>query len=332
MKRIIKWGAIFVVLLVVAVGAIYYFYINTIVKRVVETQGTRQMNLKTELDGARVAIFGGEVGLDDLKIANPQGFSAPHLFTLDKIDVNAALSQLRGNPKRIAKITLDKPRLVIERSGDNKFNFKAAIDQMPKSPTPTGKEEPSTPAGEEMKLVIDDLVIKDATVVIRPGISLPGIAQEITVPIPTVSMKNIGNADGTNNGAAMRDVAQQVITVLAANASNSNLLPEQLRGLLSLDVNTIVAELGARFGTEMQKRIAAAVPGAMGEQLGKIIADPNLLKDPGKAGELLKENLGKAIGEKIPTSNPSEILKDPAKAAEGLQDLLGKKKDKKQSK
>jgi hypothetical protein len=329
MKRIIKWGAIFIVVLVVAVGAIYYFYINSIVKTVVETQGSKQMNLKTELDGARVAIFGGEVGLDDLKIANPPGFTAPHLFTLDKIDVEAPLKQLRGNPKRVAKITLNKPKLVIERSGDNKFNFKAAIDQMPKSPTPTGPQEPGAPAGEEMKMIIDELMIKEAIVVIRPGINLPGIAQEISVPIPTVVMKNIGNADGTQNGAAMRDVAQQVITVLAGNASNSNLLPDQLKGLINLDVNAIVAELGTRFGSEMQKRLAAAVPGALGEQLGKIISDPNILKDPSKAGDALKENLGKTLGENIPTSNPSEVLKDPGKAAEGLKDLFGGKKDKK---
>jgi hypothetical protein len=128
----------------------------------------------------------------------------------------------------------------------------------------------------------------------------------------------------------MRDVAQQVITVLAANASNSNLLPEQLRGLLSLDVNQVVAELGNRLGAEAQKRIAAAVPGELGQQLSKIAADPNaLIKDPNKAVDALKENLGKELGKKLPTSNPSELLNDPAKAAEGLKGLLGGAKDKK---
>ena len=55
MKKVIKWGALALVLIVIAVGAIYYFYINSIVEHVVETQGTKQMNLKTELDSARVA-------------------------------------------------------------------------------------------------------------------------------------------------------------------------------------------------------------------------------------------------------------------------------------
>jgi hypothetical protein len=321
MKKLVKWGVLVLVVLVVGAVAIIYFKLNSIVKYVIETQGTEQMKLKTELDSASIGLFAGDVGLDDLKIANPPGFTAPHLFTLDGVDVNAPIQQLRGNPKRIASIVINKPKLVVERSSDNKFNFKAAIDQMPQS------EEPTT-----MKLIIDELTIKDAVVVVRPGLNIPGLASEITVPIPTVVMKNIGNADDAQNGVAMRDVAQQVLTVLVANASNSGLLPADLKALMNLDVNLIVAEMGTRLGSEAQKRIVAAVPGAMGETLGKIVADPNaLLKDPGKAGEAFKENLGKVLQEKgVPATNPSDALKDPAKTVEGLKGLLGGKDEKKQ--
>jgi uncharacterized protein involved in outer membrane biogenesis len=287
MKRLIKWGLLAVVLVVVGVALVYYFYINSIVKSVVETQGTKQMNLKTELDSARVAIFGGEVGLDDLKIANPQGFSSDSMFKLDKIDVKAPLSQLKGNPKRVTNITLDKPKLLIERA-NGQFNFKAAIEQMPGKTGPDQPRSPQEPppAGEEMKLIIDELVIKDAVVVIRPGLDdllAKVLPKEITLSIPTVTMKNIGNDASAQNGAAMRDVAQQVITVLAAKAADSNGLPPELKGLLTLDLNKVMAELGPRLGAEAQKRIVAALPGALGEELGKIAADPNaLMKDPAR--------------------------------------------------
>jgi hypothetical protein len=184
-----------------------------------------------------------------------------------------------------------------------------------------------------MKLIIDELMIKDASVVIRPGLNIPGIAQEYTVPIPTVTMKNIGNADNAQNGAAMRDVAQQVITVMAANASNSGMLPKELQGLLNMDLNAVMAEVGNRLGAEAQKRIAAAVPGELGAQLSKLAADPNaLLQDPSKAVDVakqgLKENLDKRLKEQgISTTNPSDLLNDPGKAAQGLQGLLGGRKD-----
>lgn len=335
MKKFLKWGSVGLVGVIVLVVTVVILRLDAIVKRVIETQGSQQMSLTTQLDSASVALLGGDVELDDLKIANPAGFSAPHLFTLDGLDVDTSYGNLRGNPKRVESITLDKPTLVIERGADGRFNFKAAIDQMPK-PAPSDPAQQPGGAQEEMKLIIGDLTIKDAVVIVRPGLNLPGVAQEITVPIPSVSMKNIGNADGVQNGAAMRDVAQQVITVMAANASNSAMLPEELRGLLSLDVNAVVAELGNRLGAEAQKRIAAAVPGELGATLSKIAADPNaLLKDPGKAAEGavegVKQNLGKALEEKGLPTDVEELKKDPAKAVEGLKGLFGgkEKKDRK---
>lgn len=330
MKKVLKWGSIAVVLLLVIGVAVVYFRLGAIVEYAVESQATQQMSLKTELDGASVGLLGGEVELDDLKIANPPGFEAPHLFTLGGVDVTVPWRELRGNPKRISNLTLDKPKLVIERGADGRFNFKAAIDQMPKSPAPS---EPA-PGGEEMKLIIDELTIKEAMVVVRPGINLPGIAQEITIPIPTVVMNNIGTGEGAQNGAAVRDVAQQVITVLAANASNSDALPEELRGLLNLDLNAVMAELGDRLGAEAQKRIVAALPGELGARLSQVLADPNaLIKDPGGAAEAaaegLREDVGKRLEEKGIPLDPDEIKKDPGKAVEGLRGLLGgKKKDK----
>src|SRR5690349_3953354 len=121
MKRLIKWGVLGVVLLVVVVVAIVYFRLNSIVKYVVETQGTKQTNLTTQLDSASVGLFGGNLGLDDLKIANPQGFTDPHLLTLDGLDVKVPLRELRDNPKHVNSITLDKPKLFIERSSDGTF-------------------------------------------------------------------------------------------------------------------------------------------------------------------------------------------------------------------
>ena len=272
--RVIKWTFLVLLLLVVAGGALLWVNINRIVEHTVETQATTQLNLKTELDGAALSLFGGEVNLDDLRIASPQGFQAPQMFTLDNVDVNVKLNELRGDPVRVQSITLDRPKLVVERVG-NTFNFKRAMELMPQQPeTPPDQKEP-------LRLVIDELTVKDPTVVVRPGqINIPGVTlpEEITVTIPTMSMKNIGTGEGAENGAAVKDVVMQVITAMAANAANSNQLPDQLKDLLNVDVQQVVAGLTA----EAQKRIVAAVPGEAGRVLSNIVADPNaLVKDPG---------------------------------------------------
>src|SRR5437764_6283441 len=272
--RIIKWTFLVLLLLVVAGGALLWVNLNRIVKHTVETQASAQLNLKTELNSAALSIFGGSVNLNDLRIASPQGFQAPQMFQLTNADVNVKVNDLRGDPVRVQAITLDKPKLVIERVGDS-FNFKKAMELMPKTPeTPPDQKKP-------LKVVIDELTIKDPTVVVRPGkLNIPGLTlpEELTVTIPTMAMKNIGTGEGAENGAAIKDVVMQVITAMAANAANSGQLPDQLKNLLNVDVKQVVAGLTA----EAQKRIAAAVPGEAGKVLSQIIADPNaLVKDPG---------------------------------------------------
>ena len=272
--RVLKWLFLLILLLLIGGGLFVYFYLDRIVKRTVETQATAQLNLKTELDGAHVSLLGGQVSLDDLRIASPQGFTAPQMFTLGEADVKASIGELRGDPVRVSTVTLNQPRLVIENNGGT-FNFKKAMDLMPKTEEkPADQEKP-------LKVVIGDLTVKDPTVVVRPGkLNIPGLTlpEEITLNIPTISMKNIGTGEGSENGAAIKDVVMQVITVMASSAANSGKLPAELQGLLNVNVNQMVSGLTA----EARKRIAEALPGDAGRIASEILADPNaLLKNPG---------------------------------------------------
>jgi hypothetical protein len=326
MKKSIKWIALGVVVLVLVAVLVVYMSLNGIVERTVESQATQQLNLKTELSGASVSLFGGNLKLDDLTIASPPGFSAPHMLQLGQADVSVKLGELRGDPVHVAQVTLNKPKLVIEQAGMGEFNFKRAMDLMPKSdPAPADNKEP-------LKVVINELTIKEPVVVIRPGIQ--GLAPEITVPIPTFSMKNIGTGDGSQNGAALKDVAMQVITVLAGQAANSNGLPEQLKQLLNVNVGQLVAQ----FAPQLQQKLQQALPGPVGETVAKLLNDPNaLMKNPGQVlqeqgGQLLQGVLG---GGKSPSTQPATQPADALRGAvekeatNALKGLLGGDKKKK---
>lgn len=272
--RVLKWLFVLVLLLLIGGGLFVYFYLDRIVKHTVETQASAQLNLKTELDRAHVSLLGGQVSLNQLRIASPQGFQAPQMFSLGEADVKASVGELRGDPVRVSNITLNQPKLVIENNGGT-FNFKKAMDLMPKT------EEKPADQSKPLKVVIGDLTIKDPVVLVRPGkLNIPGLTlpEEITVSIPTISLKNIGTGEGSENGAAIKDVVMQVITVMASSAANSGKLPAELQGLLNVNVNQMVGGLTA----EARKRIAEALPGDAGRIASEILADPQaLLKNPG---------------------------------------------------
>ena len=311
-RRIVLGTLLALLLLLIAGGVVVYLYLDSIVESTVEKQASKSLNLKTELGGASVSLFGGQLGLKQLEIASPQGFQAPHMLELGKADVDVSLGELRSDPVRIKSVTLERPKLVIERVGTS-FNFKRAIDGMPPGdPAPEGESKP-------LKMIIETLTVKDAQVVVRPGIQ--GLPAEIPITVGSIELKNIGTGEGNQNGAAVKDVVSQLVTALAAQANTSDLLPQELKALLSGDLSAVMAQLGP----EAQKRVMAAVPGPAGQLLGKVVGDPNaLMKDPGKAiGGAVQDAL-RGDGTTKPAL-PGGI--DPGKAAEGLGGLLGGKKD-----
>jgi len=276
-------GILVLVIAVVVVAGIGYFTLDRILKSTVEKNGTASLRLKTTLSTARLGLFGGKLNLNGLRIASPQGFSAPDMLEMRDVDLAVDYSQLRKDPIHVRSLTLDQPKFLIEQSG-GALNFKKAADRMP--PGDSSSKEP-------IKLVIDDLKIQDAEVVIRPG--LPGMREEIVTKVPSLALRNLGSGRGSQNGAAIKDVAMVVMAALAAGAAKSDSVPPEVRALLQLNAGLVAGKLGA----EVQKQIAAAIPGEIGKKISNIAADPGALtKDPGKA-------IGDVLGGKSNDSPPA---------------------------
>lgn len=269
--KIVKWIVLIALLVLIVIGVAVYFNLNGIIERTVETQATASLNLPTTLAGVKLSLFGGKLGLDDLEIGSPQGFTAPQMLALDGASVQVSYGQLRNDPVRINSINLKGPKLVIEQSG-GKFNIQALMQQDSKAPPPD--------QGAPLKLIVDDLKVSDAQVIFHPG--LPGLAQSITVPIPDIALKNVGTGEGNQNGAEVKRVVMEVITAMADKAADSDKIPEELRALLKLDVNQIASQIGGEFNKQIEK---------VGAEVGQKV-DQEVQKVQQEAGKALEKGLG----------------------------------------
>ena len=291
MKKLIVRSLLAVILvLVIALGGLY-FYRNSLIRSAVETQANSSLGVKTTLGAAHLGLFGGTLDLDDLKIGSPAGYKADHMFTLNGLDLGVNYSDLRKDPVRVGKITIDKPKAILE-SVDGKFNFQALMDQLGGGTQPKPDDKTSQP----VKMIIDELTVKDATVEVRH----PLIPQPITVNIPSVTLKQIGNGEGAQNGAAIKDVVGATMSALAASAANSPQLKD-VSGMLKAQAHEALAKA--------QKELAQQVQSITGD----------ITKTLEKSG--------------LPTDQLKDLTggKDPTKSLnDNLTNLLnGKKKDEK---
>jgi uncharacterized protein involved in outer membrane biogenesis len=281
-----------VVVLVIAVAGLY-FYRNSLIRSAVESQANSSLGVKTTLGGAELGLFGGTLELEDLKIGSPQGYSAEQMFTLGELDLGVKYGELRQDPVRVRRIVIDRPKAVLEYV-NGKFNFQAMMDQM------AGKDAKTEKGKDPVKLIVDELTVKDASVAVRA----PMLPSELAITIPTVTLKEVGTGEGSKNGAAIRDVVGAAMSALAAKAAESPQLANfaQLKGQLE----------------SQAKEVAGKVSRQLSEQVDTITKD--VTGEVNKALEGTGVDVNKAV--KDATGG-----KDPAKTVEkGIGDLLGGKK------
>ena len=232
MKKIILISVGVVVLLLVVGVFVVFSRIDSIVKGTVEREGTSQLDLATTLQDADVSIFGGSLTLDELAIANPEGYSAPVMFELGQVNVGVSYGELMDEPVRVRNIHINSPRLVIERSGEGlanlaKINLRDLMERLD-----TESEEPTT------KLIIGEVTVSGTEVIIRPNIE--GLEEQYIVKVPDVTLTEVGTSEDAQNGAELGRVVTEVAMALARRAAESEELPPELRGLLAGDLASIV--------------------------------------------------------------------------------------------
>lgn len=285
--KLLKYLVILVVVVVIlAIGGLY-FSLNYLVKSVVVNQGTAQLGVPTTLGSATLGLTGGSVGLKDFAVGSPQGFTAPQMLSVGNLKVDTAgLTHLMDKPLHVTDIQVDAPKLVIEQKGLT-LNFKELLDHLP-GKTATGESKPSSTPGTSnpTKLVIDTLAINNATVEIIPDaggaasgalgalgdvgklaakqadkqLDKAGI-KPVTVTLPSLEVKNIGNTDGKMEGAEVKDVAAAIIQAMAASAAKSANLPID-PALLSGNLDSIKD----KAGDEVQKQLKK-LPGGAGDAI-----------------------------------------------------------------
>jgi hypothetical protein len=144
-------------------------------------------------------------------------------------------------------------------------------------------------------MIIDELSIKDAAVEVRHSM----LPQPITVDIPSVTLKQIGNGDGAQNGAAIKDVVGAAMSALAAGAANSPQLKD-VSGMLKAQAHEAIAKAQKELVQQVQA-ITGNVTADLNKTLEKTGVDPNLVKDltggkdPGKS---VNDGLNNLLGGK----------------------------------
>jgi len=217
MKWIKRLVVVVLVLLVVAVGAVFYFK-DAAVKRGVITGGDMVLGQgSTELNNANLGIFGGTLTLSGLKLDNPDEFKQPHFFILDGTDVAVSLGSLLEDTVVVPTVNLDGLHVTAETSLEqglpklNLIKIKKTVDQAVGG---DAQPEPDQPAADGKKFVIEKVNVTNMKV--TGALTMPGgTSVPVDIKVPDFTLTDIGKKD---NGVVMKEVIAIVLEAVLIKA------------------------------------------------------------------------------------------------------------------
>lgn len=257
MKTFLRFLLVLLVLVVVG-GFLGLRYAGSLVEAAVEKGGTHVLGVETELDGASVGVFSGELGLSGLSVANPPGFEREHFLGLEKAAMQVSLGSLTGERVEAPLLLLEGVSLDLERSGDSS-NYGTILDHLEKMGGEAENEPPSEEKdGTSKRFVIRQVVLRD----ISAHVKLSALGQDFaqTVTLPELTLDNVGNDE-----QSLRSLVSQIVTKVleAAVANLDGIVPAELLGDLRGKVADLQA-LGADLQAEAQEKIDDALQQAQG--------------------------------------------------------------------
>ncbi len=281
-----KLNTIQIIGLVIIVIAVALLIIGSMtggmVKKAVESAGTNALKVPVTLGGAELRILSGKVKLDDLVIANPQGYQNPTMLEAGKIFVDADLMSFTGDKARIQKIELDRITVTVEQKQLSN-NIKEIMNNLPKKDKP----EPDQPK-DEKKVQVDELIISEAKVRVKL-LPLPGKSDTVEFSLPTITMNDIGK----DEDVSIKDLAAKLVAKISSAIATHG--AGQLPGEMVKAISGSVSEYGSAFlktGSDvMQKGMDTGV------EAGKKALEGagDIGKGAGDAGKEAVEKTGDAI-------------------------------------
>ena len=222
-KILLKVGIGLVILIILGVLAMSLF-LDSAVKRGVETFGPRMTKTTVAVDNVSLSLLSGGGTIKGLSVGNPEGYKTPQAISVGSATLSLKPASLLGDKLVIHKIEVIAPEITFEGGfgGNNLNKILANVDEFTGSGG-TNAPAPGEEKGPARKIQVDDFLIRDA----KLNVSITGMGgKSIPVIIPAIHLSELGTGP---DGITVAELTQRVLkeieqkAVQTANAAVSDI-------------------------------------------------------------------------------------------------------------
>lgn len=185
---------IYLLSLIIILPLILIVFVEAIAESAVESYGSRILKSDVSVESISISLFSGSLEVENLKVANPEGFSKNDAFSLGKIEVILDRGSLLSDTIIIEEIDIIQPMVTYEAGtrGININTLRGNASETGSVSTPADKETTSS-SDTGKNVVVSNLYIKDGKIKFATNVaSGAGIA----LALPDIHLQDIGKKEG----------------------------------------------------------------------------------------------------------------------------------------
>ena len=201
MKKVLIGIVALVVVVVTSIAAGAALFLDSGIKRGVETLGPQLTKVDVKLDGVSVSLLSGSGKIKGLVVGNPAGYQTPHAIRVDAASLALTPSSIFSDKVIIKSIRVESPNIYYEGGLDGD-NLRTILNNISAS----------------KKLQVDDLVITGAKV----NLSVKGTGGlAVPITLPDIHLTTLGQSpEGITARELTKIVLSEITSAVAQRAGN----------------------------------------------------------------------------------------------------------------
>lgn len=256
--------AVLVILLLAIIGL--WLSVDWLAKRAVEGGTRHATGVPTQVGNLRLGVFSGELALQDMRVANPPGYRAEHIFVLESLELDVHPRSLLEDVVRVPRLMIEGVQLNLERE-QGRANYSEILDNVRR----LGEGKPAREEEKEKRFIIHELRIEDvqADAVFAPALGERG---RTNIQIPAIALNDVGAESG---GVTVAELTGIVAREVMREVARSGRLPAQFQEQLDAAVSRVQGLEGeVRRETEQRKeRLQEEAGRAIEEQRKRLLEE-----------------------------------------------------------
>ena len=218
MKKIIVRLLIALVVLAVLAAVAVHLFLDSAVKRTVESVGSDLMKVEVKLDLVNLSLLSGSGKIKGLVVGNPAGYKTPSAISVGTASVAIQAASLLSDKIVVQSINVQAPEVTFET--DLLQNNLSKLLANLRESSGSGKEPAQTKEGKtSKKLEVDNFVLRGGKV--RVSVSTLG-GKAATVALPEIHLKDLGrDAEGITPAQLTSKVLEEVVAAATRVAAGA---------------------------------------------------------------------------------------------------------------